>query len=480
MADALSEHSHFINGQRHAADSLVFFDDLNPLKDAVFARVARGTAADIDLAVATAAAAFDQHRQTGPTQRENWLLSAADLLQQRRQTFIDLLIDEVGSPISKAQREIQTSVLQLRAAAGIPRRLAGKTLPTDVPGRTSLSVRRPLGVIAGITPFNVPLIKGVKHSAFPLATGNSVVLLPSPDAPVTALELARLYQDAGVPPGLINVVAGYGEEIGDALTGDPRVRMVAFTGATATGRHIAQRCGQFGKRVTLEMGGRNPLVVLKDADLQTAVQNAVVGAFLFQGQICMSSSRIIVEQAVADQFLKAFKTRTEMLSHGDLRDEATMIGPIISDRQRQRIRRHLEDAVARGAQVVTGNVWADNRLLPTILTDVPQGAVLQREETFGPVTSVSIVADAAAALREANATSFGLSASVFTENLSQAVLFAESLEAGMVHVNAGTLQEEAHVPFGGVGDSGFGREGTDAAIEEMTEWKWITLQTKRS
>lgn len=478
MADSMTDHFHFVGGQSHCPDAATFFEDANPLHDAVIARVVRGTPTDVDLAVSTAAAAFARHRQAGPSEREGWLLKTADLLQQRQQEFIELLIDEVGSPLTKAQREIQTSILQLRAAAGIPRRLAGKTLPTDVAGRLSLSVRRPLGVIAGITPFNVPLIKGVKHSAFPLATGNSVVLLPSPDAPLTALHLARLYHEAGVPAGLINVVSGFGQEIGDALTGDPRVRMVTFTGSTNTGRHIAERCGRLGKRVTLEMGGRNPLVVLQDADLQLAVQNAVVGAFLFQGQICMSSSRLIVEQAVADDFLQALAARTEQLGHGDLRDPVTMIGPIINERQRQRIRRHLEDAVAHGARVVTGNVWQDNRLLPTVLTDVSEQAILQREETFGPVTTVRVVADAQAALKAANATSFGLSASVFTQDLSQALSFAESLEAGMVHVNAGTIQEEAHVPFGGVGDSGFGREGTDAAIEELTEWKWITMQSK--
>ncbi|MCR9198632.1 MAG: aldehyde dehydrogenase family protein [Planctomycetaceae bacterium] len=479
MADFVSDHFSWINGQPHRPASPEIFEDANPLDDQAFARVVRGTPADIGLAVEAAAEAFHQHWQIGPSDREGWLLTAADLLQQRQQEFVDLLIDEVGSPITKARREIDTSVLQLRAAAGIPRRLAGKTLPTDVAGRVSLSVRRPLGVIAGITPFNVPLIKGVKHSAFPLATGNSVVLLPSPDAPLIALHLAKLYQEAGVPAGLINVVTGFGQEIGDALTGDPRVRMVTFTGSTVTGRHIAERCGRLGKRVTLEMGGRNPLVVLRDADLQLAVQNAVIGAFLFQGQICMSSSRLIVEQAVADDFLRALTARAETLGHGDLREPATMIGPIINQRQRQRIRRHLEDAVARGARVVTGNVWQGNRLLPTILTEVPDEAVLQREETFGPVTTVSVVADAQAALKAANATCFGLSASVFTQDLSQALTFAESLEAGMVHVNAGTIQEEAHVPFGGVGDSGFGREGTDAAIEEMTQWKWITMQTSQ-
>lgn len=473
----MAQRGHWIDGREHFDAASSWFDDHNPLDDSLLANIARGQAATVDRAVVSADAAWRTCRQAGPSIREDWLIKTADLLHQQQAEFVDLLIRETGSPITKAQREIETAVRQLRAAAGLPRRVSGRSLPTDLHGRLSVSVRQPLGVVAGITPFNVPLIKGVKHSAFPLATGNAVVLLPSPDAPLIALRLAQLYAQAGVPDGLVNVVTGFGHEIGDALTGNTAVRMVTFTGSTPTGRHIAERCGRSGKRVTLEMGGSNPLIVLQDACLPQAVQNAVVGAFLYQGQICMSASRVIVERAVADQFLKAFVERTEQLGMGALTDPATMIGPIINERQRQRIQRHLQDAIDRGAKVLTGNQWQQHRLQPTILADVPPDAVLRSEETFGPVTSVYVAEDAEAALQMANDTSYGLVASVFTRNLADAMSFAERLEAGMVHVNAGTIQEEAHVPFGGIGDSGFGREGTDAAIEELTEWKWVTLQS---
>lgn len=476
MPNQKSPHGHWISGSECSGTSRETLSVSNPDDGTVLAGVTAGTADDVAKAVESAHEAFCQHRIVGPSMRESWLLQASQRLDDQRDEFVDLLIEETGSPISKARREVETAVLQLKAAAGLPRRIAGRTMPTDVTGRVSMSVRRPLGVIAGITPFNVPLIKGVKHSAFPLATGNSAVLLPAVDAPLTTLRLARLYSEAGVPAGMVNVVAGDGAQIGDDLTGHPAVKMVTFTGSTTTGRHVAERCGRLGKRFTLELGGKNPLVVLADAELPLAIQHAVPGAFLFQGQICMSSSRMIVEEPCYETFVNEFTMRAQSLGCGDLRDPQTMIGPIISEKQCSRIRRHLDDAIKLGAEVLTGNEWSGHRLKPTVLVNVPPDAVIRTEETFGPVVYIDRAKDQADALSQANDCSFGLSASVFTANLRAAVEFAEHLEAGMVHVNGGTIQEEAHVPFGGIRDSGFGREGTDAAIEQMTEWKWITIQ----
>ena len=331
-------------------------------------------------------------------------------------------------------------------------------------------------MIASITPFNVPFLKHCKLSSTPLATGNTVVMLASEFAAVTALRLAELYKEAGLPDGAFNVITGLGAEIGDSLTTHPLVRAVMFTGSHIVGQHITELCAKQRKRVLLELGGKNPLVILKDADIDSAVQAAAFGSFFFQGQACMASSRIYVERPVFDEFVEKFKGATEHLGMGDLRDENTWLGPIISERQRNRVRTHIEDARGKGATVVTGGEWEGNRCQPTILTDVKEGMTVCREETFGPVTSIYPVDSPDEAVEKANDTDYGLSAAVFTQDIDKALTLAQSIHAGMVHVNAPTIDDEPHVPFGGVGDSGFGREGTDIDIDTLTEWKWITVQ----
>ena len=472
----VARHHHWIGGRQVSPKNEKHFEDLNPLDDSLYAEIAQGDPTDVAMAVETAHESFGSYRHSLPKQREAWLVRAAELLESRSSQFIDILIDEVGSPILKAQREVETSVGILRSAAGATRQLTGKTLPTDVPGRLSMSVRRPLGVIAGISPFNVPLIKDIKHSAMPLATGNTVVLLPSEHAPVTALKVAELFADAGFPAGAFNVVTGLGADIGDTLTCHPQVRMVGFTGSSRIGHHISALCGKHAKRYSLEMGGKNPLVVLKDAELGKAVQGSVLGSFLYQGQICMASSRIYVEKSIFDVFLTKFLAAVQSLSMEDLRSPSTMIGPVIHERQRNRIKQHVADAISKGATVRCGGKWQGNCCEPTVLTGVDDQMLISHEETFGPVTTVHAVDSADEALALANASNLGLSASIYTSNLTQAMRFAEELEAGMVHVNGTTIQDEPHIPFGGVGDSGFGRESTDPDLSELTEWKWVTVQ----
>ncbi len=470
------EWGHWIGGMFVPSDSGLSLDDLNPEDDSVYARLAAGTATDIDTAVDTAQAAFRSYSKSLASEREAILSRTAGLLERDRQEFIDILIDEVGSPLGKAQFEVQYAISCLRAAAGVTRQVRGQTIPPDIPGRLSLSIRQPLGVVGSITPFNVPLLKHTKLSATPLATGNTVVMLASEFASVTALRLAELYQEAGLPDGAFNVVTGLGADVGDRLTTHPLVRVVMFTGSPRVGRHVAELCGKQMKRVVLELGGKNPLVILQDADIQAAAEAAAFGAFFFQGQACMASSRIYVERPVLAEFTDTFKAITERLGMGDLRDPDTWLGPIISERQRERVRTHIEDARNQGATVITGGDWLGNRCRPTILTDVREEMVVCREETFGPVTAIYAVDNAQEALARANDSAYGLSAAIFTRDIDQALTMAQSLNAGMVHVNAPTLDDEPHVPFGGVGQSGFGREGTDIDIDTLTEWKWITVQ----
>lgn len=473
---SLREQLHWIDGRSDLGDGQQTRLILNPEHDQPVARMPAGTESDIRRAVSAAQAAFRNHQGSRYEQREHWLLRAADQLQQRSSEMIDLIIEETGSAITKAEREVQTSVKILHAAAGAARRITGQTLPSNIPGRFSVTIREPIGVVAGMTPFNVPLIKAVKHSAMPLVTGNACVLLPSEESPSAAGLLAQIYQAAGVPDGLFNVVCGNGAEIGDTLTTHEDVRLVSFTGSTRIGRHVQRLCGEHAKRVVLEMGGLNPLIVLADADLSHAVRCAVLGGFLFQGQICMASSRVFVAEEIFEPFLNAFVSAAQQLPTGDLRRPATVIGPIINVRQRDRIRRHLQNAIDGGAHVHGGNEWDGNRLLPTVLTNVAEDAQLHQEETFGPVVTVIPICTADEAIARANSTSYGLCAAVHTNDLTSAMQFSRELNFGMVHFNAATIQEEAHVPLGGVGDSGFGREGTEVSVDDLTEWKWITVQ----
>ncbi|KFX63991.1 aldehyde dehydrogenase [Burkholderia sp. K24] len=466
----------WIGGEFCSAKDKATFIDLNPEDDMPYAEVSRASGDDVKLAVEAANEAFQSYRDTTPSQREAWLSRAADLFGQRMNELVDVLVDEGGSPLMKAQYEVKFAIDCLRTAVGIPRRTTGMTFPSDNPGRFSMAVRAPIGVFACITPFNVPLIKAMVECTGPLATGNTVVMLASEEAPVIAIRIAEIFRDAGFPPGSFNVLTGFGHEIGDTLVTHPLVKGVNFTGSTRVGRHLSELCGRHMKRILLELGGKNPLIVLKDADLNEAVQGAVFGMFLYQGQACMASSRILVEASIYDAFLESFKAASSSLGFGDLREPRTMIGPIISNRQRERIRRHIDDAVAKGAKVEMGGSWEGNRCAATILTGVQREMDCYYEETFGPVTAVYKVDSADEALTIANDTSYGLSAAVYTKNLSEAMRLSQSIRAGMVHINAPTLHDEPHVPFGGVGDSGMGREGAVTDIDHCTEWKWVTVQ----
>ncbi len=466
----------WINGQDTKPSSGQYFDVLNPLDDSVFCTAAESNETDINLAVEAAHTCFKSFGKSLAKDREAMLCKAADLLERDREEFLALLIDEVGSPINKAQFEVNQAIGQLRAASGAARRVTGQTIPSDTPGRLSMSVRKPLGVVAAITPFNVPLLKAAKLVASPLATGNTVVLLTSEEAPAVSFRFAKLMQEAGFPAGSLNVVSGFGVDVGDFLTGHDLVKAVMFTGSSVVGKHISEICGRNMKPCVLELGGKSPYIVLADADLGLAVQNAIMGMFFYQGQACIASSRIIVEASIYDQFVDMYSAAAKQLSMGDLRDMSTILGPIISPRQRNRVRTHIEDAVAKGATLVTGGEWEGHRCQPTILTNVTEDMTVCREETFGPVTSIYSVNSVEEALTLANDTHYGLSGAIHTNDLNKALTLAHDVETGMIHVNAPSVYDEPNVPFGGIGDSGLGREGVDVDIDALTQWKWITIQ----
>lgn len=473
---AIHKSGHWIAGQERRTADERCFSSFNPVDDSPYRLFAHGAAKDVDDAVAAAKAAFATYGKTTAGEREAILQRAADELEKRKPEMVDLLLDEIGSPRGKVEFEFGKGVAMMRAAAGMARAMQGATLPSDTPGRLSMSIREPLGVIAAITPFNVPLIKGVRLSANALALGNTVVMLPSEFAPGPARLLADIYAAAGLPAGAFNVITGFGAEIGDDLTAHPDVAMVTFTGSNRIGRHISEICAKLGKRVTLELGGKSPLVVMDDADLDRAVSAAIHGIFTYQGQVCMGNSRVFVQRGVFDRFVERFAAAAQALTVGNPRDAGVMVGPIISTRQRERVRAHIDDAIAKGARVHCGGQWSGNCCHPTVLSGVTNEMTVQQEETFGPVVAVYPFERFEEGLAGANDTRFGLSSAIFTRNISTALNFVNGIRAGMVHVNSSPLQDEPHVPFGGIKESGIGREGTTADIEAMTEVKWVTIQ----
>lgn len=466
----------FIGGKWVESENGEVFEIQNPIDDSLYAFGAKGTKNDIKKAIIEAKSAFIEYKETLPMDRERMLLRVAELMEERKSDLIDCLIDEIGSPIQKAMFEFSKGLTMVRAAAGMCRNVRGETIPSDAPGKFSMSIREPVGVVAVITPFNVPLIKTTRLVCNAIALGNTVVHLPSEMAPHLTIIFAEIIESAGFPAGSYNVVTGLGHEIGDELTGDKDVNFVSFTGSSVVGQHINEICAKNKTPNTLELGGKSPTVILADADLEKTVPLAARSIFMFAGQACIGSSRFYVERPIYEEFVKRFSQVASKVGMGDLRDPNTVIAPIISERQRDRIKEHIADAVAKGANIVVGGEWDGNRCKPTLLTNVTEEMTVCKTETFGPVTSIYPIDSYEEGLKRANDTEYGLSSAIFTKDIGRAFHFARNIEAGMCHINGPTIHDEAHVPFGGNGESGVGREGTDADMEAMTELKWVTVQ----
>jgi vanillin dehydrogenase len=469
----------YIDGKAIEVSPAAMSDVLNPANQKPFARIFMAQEQHMHAAIDAAYAARTSWGNSPAALREKILHRAADELEAATSEIVDLLIGEGGSTFGKAHFEVPFAANMLRSIAGEARRVQGDVFPSDVSGLLSLAIRRPLGVVAGISPFNFPVVLALKKVAFALATGNTFVLKPSEETSLVGLKLAEIFEKAGLPAGVLNVVPGDGPTLARVLFDDPRVKLISFTGSTAVGRHIAVECAKKGKRVILEMGGKSPLIVLKDADVDYAVDTACFGIFIHQGQICMAGSRIIVEAPVYETFLQRFAAKAKTLQVGDPRDPHTVIGPLIRSSQCQMIDRKIKEAVAAGAHVVTGGTYEGNFYQPTVVADVTPNMAAFRDELFGPVAAVTRADNADHALALANDSSYGLSSAVLTNDLQLAMRFALELEAGMVHLNGPTVHDEPTVPFGGVKDSGSGREGGRWSVEEMTEVKWVTIQMGR-
>ncbi len=443
-----------------------------------------GTAAaagpeDANAAADAARAAFVSWSRSQPGERRMILLKAADLLSERAERIAGIVTEETGGVFGWGMFNVQLAAGMLREAAAQAYGLVGEVIPSDVPGKLAMGVRQPAGVVVAIAPWNAPVILATRSVATPIAYANTVVLKASEICPRTHAEVVRALVDAGLPPGVINLITNDPAEAGavvDALIEHPATRRINFTGSTRVGRIIAEKAGRQLKRVLLELGGKAPMVVLGDADLDRAAAAASFGAFFHQGQICMSTERIIADRTVADALAEKLAARASALPVGDPRDAGTAIGPLINEQALERVGALVRDAVSQGAEAVTGGEAEGSCFPPTVLRGVTPKMRIYSEESFGPLVTVVPVDGPDEAVAMANDTEYGLSAAVFSENVPAALELAQRIESGICHVNDTTVQDEPQMPFGGVKASGWGRFGGRAALEEFTELRWITVQ----
>lgn len=466
-----------IGGRRRPGGSGESRAVTDPWSGETLVEIVQADRSDLDEAFARAAEAQVAWAARLPMERAEILHRAGHLLEAREDEVLDWLAREAGGTRPKAEIELRSTLADFREGASLPHRVQGRILPADVAGKESRVYRRPLGVVAVISPWNFPLHLSARSVVPALALGNAVVLKPAGDTPVTGgLLLARVLEEAGLPEGLLSVVVGPGSEIGDAIVEHPTARLVSFTGSTPVGEGITKKAGV--KRLALELGGNGPLVVLDDADLDRAVDAAVFGSFLHQGQICIAANRVIVDESVKDAFVARFRARVETLPVGDPSDPATVIGPIINRSQLESIQDKVRRAVEDGAVLLHGGDPrgpAGLSLPPHLLLGTNETATAA-EEVFGPVQTVIGARDEEHALELANDVEHGLSSAGFTRDVERGVRFALRIEAGMTHVNDHPVNDEANTAFGGEKASGLGRFGGDWAIDEFTTDHWVSIQ----
>lgn len=456
------------------------YDRLHPTTGKLVTRAAAASVKDVISAAESAQKGFELWSQTGPTERRRILLKAADILESKTPKFIEVMAQEVGASDLWSGFNVMLAANLFREAAALATQLQGETIPTDKPGAISMTVRQPVGVILSIVPWNGPVVLAARAIAYPIVCGNSVIFRASEHSPKTHMLISEALIEAGLPPGVLNVITNDpkdSSEIVDALISHRAIRRINFTGSTRVGRIIAEKAGRHLKRCLLELGGKSPLVVLDDADVDAAVKAAVFGAFLYQGQICMSTERIIVDEKIADEFVKKFAAKAKKLSVGDpAKGASCVIGPMVVSESGDRLNQLIKDALFKGAKIVSGG-YAEGAVMPATIVDrVTSEMRIYDEETFGPVTTVIRAKNTADALRIANDTSYGLSSAVFGRDVTRALQVAMQINVGSCHVNGSTVQNEAQAPYGGTKDSGYGRFDGRAVIDEFTELKWITIE----
>ncbi|AOE83196.1 4-hydroxybenzaldehyde dehydrogenase [Pseudomonas sp. TCU-HL1] len=466
-------------GQWRAGSTGRQLEVFDPYNDQALLSITLASREDLDAAYRMARDSQREWAAKAPAERARVLLDAVKIFDERREEIIDWIIRESGSTRIKAQIEWGAARAITLESASLPNRVHGRIVASNIPGKESRVYRAPLGVIGVISPWNFPLHLTARSLAPALALGNAVVVKPASDTPVTGgLLLARIFEEAGLPAGVLSVVVGSGAEIGDAFVEHSVPAFISFTGSTQVGRNIGRIAsgGEHLKHVALELGGNSPFVVLADADLEQAVHAAVVGKFLHQGQICMAVNRIIVEAPLVEAFTQRFVERVKALPYGDPSKPETVVGPVINARQLAGLKEKVATAKAEGATLLVGGEPQGNVMPPHVFGNVTADMEIAREEIFGPLVGIQSARDAEHALELANRSEYGLSSAVFCGSLERGVQFAQRIHAGMTHVNDIPVNDEPNAPFGGEKNSGLGRFNGDWAIEEFTTDHWITLQ----
>ncbi len=476
----MNTNSMLIGGERGAATGGATFERRNPLDNGVATRAPAATPADAVRAVEAAQKAFPAWAEMGPGERRGLLLKAAAALEAKADAFAQAVAAETGGSAIWSGFNVHVAAGMLQEAASLTTQISGEVIPSNVPGSLAMAVRQPAGVVLGIAPWNAPVILGVRAIATPLACGNTVVLKGSELSPATHGLIIEALQEAGLPPGVVNFVTNAPADAGavvEAMVAHPAVRRVNFTGSTRVGRIIATLCAKHLKPAVLELGGKAPLLVLADADLDAAVNGAAFGAFANSGQICMSTERIIVDASIADAFAEKLKAKAQSLPLGDPRKGPVVLGSVVDMGTVERCNALIDDALAKGAKLVCGGK-AETTLMPaTLLDHVTAEMAIYHEESFGPVKGIVRVEGTEAAIACANDNPFGLSAAVFSRDIAKAWKVARRIQSGICHINAPTVHDEAQMPFGGVKESGYGHFGGRAGIDAFTDLRWITVQT---
>ncbi|ANE05372.1 dehydrogenase [Corynebacterium crudilactis] len=468
-----------IDNQPRPASGDATFDRLHAQNGTVVTTGAAATVEDAIAAVESASTAFPSWAKTGPTERRAILLKAADILEQRAEEFIATMAAEVSAAPDWAGFNVFLTTQCLREAASLTSQLLGETMNNDR-GVLSMTVRQPAGVVLSMAPWNAPGVLGMRGLAYPIACGNTVVFRASEGSPRTHQMLVEVLIEAGLPAGVVNFVTNDpkdSNEVIEALIEHPAVRRINFTGSTAIGRIIAEKAGRNLKPVLLELGGKAPLVILDDADIDGAVNAATFGAFMYQGQICMSTERIVLDEKIADEFMEKFTARVAELKTGDpTEDPSVQIGYTYQPSSGDRINAMIDDAVTQGATIAVGQHADRAAHHPTVIDNVKPGMQIYAEETFTPITTVVRVNGYEEAIATANDTEYGLAAAVHGTDSFRTLQAALAIEAGHVHINGATVQNDANAPFGGMKNSGYGRFDGRTVIREFTEEKWITIE----
>ena len=474
-----NRYGNYIGGAWEESAPAETFDTLVPATGETLGRFPRSTADDVDRAVQAAKAAYEGWRLTPAPKRAEVLYRFATVLAGHKAELTELMSREMGKVLAEAGGDVQEAIDMSLYMAGEGRRLFGQTTPSELPDKFMMSVRMPVGVVGAITPWNFPVAIPSWKLAPALVCGNTVVLKPAEDTPLLAERFVELLAEAGLPPGVVNLVHGYGEEAGDALVRHPDVPVITFTGSRDTGIAVTKAAADELKHVHLELGGKNAILVMEDADLDLAVEGIVWSAFGTSGQRCTAASRVIVHRAVYDALQSRLVERAERMRIGVGWDPSTDLGPVINRAAIEKIHSYTEIGTGEGAKLLTGGEPATEGDLgkghfyrPTVFADVEPGMRIAQEEIFGPTTALIPVGDFDEALRVANGIEFGLSSSIFTRDVNRAFRAMRDLETGITYINAGTTGAEVHLPFGGTKGTGNGhREAGQAALDMFTEWK---------